>query len=497
MKKKWTRSGFLGRFAAAALLAAGLAACSGDDGQNGTPGKDADPAVTDNLQQQIDAIVKAANPETCVTCHTGSDPVARSGPAHQARYAQFYQDGVVVVKTGTMNLVAVGGNTTRLTFQMAKNGANFDCTKSTAFAIGSYWSQYDFSSKTFSSYLSLKPSASGISWNSSTNVCTFEKTYTSAGDLASVAAIAGNASAIVQIYGTDEILETNPAKRLTNGKYPFAGVMKIGNVDYSTASNVSGCENCHTRPFLKHAYIYGEVKENSTGQVTEFYTCKGCHTDTRNGGHQDWQILYDDPARYAEIVNGSPMTDAEKAKYAYKAKLMNDVHMSHNMEFGYPQSMASCVTCHANKLDQVLADSQFTKETCKSCHAVDTLAEKMRGTGTSFSHDTIIPTLPGLGDPAIPCTQCHGASGAPSIAKIHNGGYDPKIYSSTRRQVFRHLQGHGRCGYVDRQHAGDPVQRDGSHEPSWHCGTERDHADGTGRSVRLRLEGLPRRRARS
>ncbi len=144
MKKKWTRSGFLGRFAAAALLAAGLAACSGDDGQNGTPGKDADPAVTDNLQQQIDAIVKAANPETCVTCHTGSDPVARSGPAHQARYAQFYQDGVVVVKTGTMNLVAVGGNTTRLTFQMTKNGANFDCTKSTAFAIGSYWSQYDF-----------------------------------------------------------------------------------------------------------------------------------------------------------------------------------------------------------------------------------------------------------------------------------------------------------------------------------------------------------------
>ena len=45
------------------------------------------------------------------------------------------------------------------------------------------------------------------------------------------------------------------------------------------------------------------------------------------------------------------ITAAEKTKYAYKTRLMNDVHMSHAMEFAYPQSMKNCVTCHAGKLD--------------------------------------------------------------------------------------------------------------------------------------------------
>ncbi len=49
---------------------------------------------------------------------------------------------------------------------------------------------------------------------------------------------------------------------------------------------------------------------------------------------------------------------------------MNDVHMSHAMEFPYPQSMSSCVTCHEGKLDTVLADANFTVATCKSCHPV-------------------------------------------------------------------------------------------------------------------------------
>ena len=431
MKNNWTRSTFLRSVAGAALLALALSGCGSDgsDGAPGAPGKDADPAVSDSLQQQIDNIVQqtAANPETCVTCHVGSDPVARSGPMHQARYAEFYQDGVVKVVASSMALAANGTDATTLTFKMTKNGAPFDCTKKDAFAIGSYWAKYEVATKTFSSDVSLK---GNVAWDAATNVCTITKTYTSDADKASVAAIAAKANAIVQIYGTDEILETNPEKHITSGKYPFAGVMNIGTVDYSTAANVSGCENCHTRPFLKHTYIYGEVKENYTGQVTEFYTCKGCHYDERNGGHVDWQILYDDPDRYAEIVNGSPITDAEKAKYAYKAKLMNDVHMSHNMEFAYPQSMKNCVTCHKSKLDKALADSQFTKATCKSCHAIDNLGARMAA--ADFSHSTLIPQLPGLGEPATACTQCHVTGGAaPSIAKIHNGGYDPKIYTST------------------------------------------------------------------
>ena len=158
----------------------------------------------------------------------------------------------------------------------------------------------------------------------------------------------------------------------------------------------------------------------------EFYTCKGCHYDTRQGGHQDWQILKDNPARYAEIAAGSPMTDAEKAKYAYKAKLMNDVHMSHAMEFAYPMSMRNCVTCHAGKLDKVLADSKFQFETCQSCHAVDGMKKLM--SEAAFNHSAFIDNPSGAD-----CTLCHKSSGgvAPTFATLHVGGYDPRIYTST------------------------------------------------------------------
>ena len=99
---------------------------------------------------QIDAITKTANPETCVTCHTGDDPVVRSGANHQEIYKEFYQDGVV--KVSEMAFTTSGGNTAVLTFKMTKNGAPFDCTKSTAatsdFSIGSYWAEYDVATKT-------------------------------------------------------------------------------------------------------------------------------------------------------------------------------------------------------------------------------------------------------------------------------------------------------------------------------------------------------------
>ena len=38
---------------------------------------------------------------------------------------------------------------------------------------------------------------------------------------------------------------------------------------------------------------------------------------------------------------------------------MNDVHMSHAMEFPYPQSMSNCVTCHEGKLDTVLVGCEL------------------------------------------------------------------------------------------------------------------------------------------
>ncbi|OGA19936.1 MAG: hypothetical protein A3H32_16725 [Betaproteobacteria bacterium RIFCSPLOWO2_02_FULL_63_19] len=402
-----------------------LVGCSGSDGSAGPPGKDVDPAVVNDLTAKIDALSQGgANPETCVTCHKGSTPVARSGPMHQARYKEFYQDGVVKIVAGSIAIATNGTDTTTLTFKMTKNGANFDCRD--ADAIGSYYDPYDRATKRFTypgpSIMSLKPAASGITYDGAGG-CTFTKTFTSATDKAIVASLTAS-DGVVQIYGVDEILETNPAKHMNNGKYPFAGVLKIGAVDYSSAANVSGCEGCHTQPFLKHAYIYGKVTDNA-GAVTEFYTCKGCHSDARSGGHEFWQILKDDPARAAAINSGSALTDAEKTKYAYKTRLMNDVHMSHAMEFAYPQSMRNCVQCHAGKLDTVLADDKFKAETCRSCHSVDGLKSIM--SAATFNHSSFVDN-----PDSTDCTICHKASGgaAPSFKTIHLGGYDPKIYSA-------------------------------------------------------------------
>ena len=399
-----------------------LVGCSGSDGSAGPPGKDVDPAVVNDLTAKIDALSQGgANPETCVTCHKGSTPVARSGPMHQAKYKEFYQDGVVKIVAGSMAIATNGTDTTTLTFKMTKNGANFDCRD--ADSLGSYWAKYDAATKTYPDDLSLATSATKA--YDGAGGCTLTRKVTADADKARVAAITAGPG-IVQIYGTDEIVGSITAggRRVTQGKYPFAGVLKIGAVDYSTAANVSGCEGCHTQPFLKHGYIYGKVTDNA-GATTEFYTCKGCHYDQRNGGHQFWQILKDNPARAAEINSGSALTDAEKTKYAYKAKLMNDVHMSHAMEFAYPQSMRNCVQCHAGKIDTVLADDKFKAETCKSCHSVDGLKSIM--SAATFNHSSFVDN-----PDSTDCTICHKASGgaAPAFKTIHLGGYDPKIYST-------------------------------------------------------------------
>jgi len=330
-----------------------------------------------------------------------------------------------------MAIATSGVDTTVLTFKMTKDGAPFDCTKSGSdFSIGSYWAKYDAATRTFTNasgnaLWSLVPSSTTGSkaWDSATNVCTFTKKFTAAADLANVASIAAGEPGIVQIYGADEIIGrtdfATTGRRLTFGKYPFAGVLKIGTVNYSTAANVSGCENCHTKPFLKHGYIYGDV------EGLEFYVCKGCHIDTRDGGHVDWQILHDDPERYAAIAAGSPITPEEQAKYAYKTTLMNDAHMPHAMEFAYPVSMRNCVTCHEGKLDTVLADKNFQFATCQSCHAVDGTKEMM--SSAAFNHSAII------NDPASAnCALCHSASSgvAPTFSAVHNGGYWEPIYNA-------------------------------------------------------------------
>jgi OmcA/MtrC family decaheme c-type cytochrome len=113
---------------------------------------------------------------------------------------------------------------------------------------------------------------------------------------------------------------------------------------------------------------------------------------------------------------------------------MNDVHMSHAMEFPYPQSMSTCATCHEGKLDVVLSDANFTVETCKSCHPVTGAVAELKEGEEEPSYDTtklaLKTILPEGHDLASDCASCHSAEGvAPVFGEIHTG-YDKVIYAA-------------------------------------------------------------------
>lgn len=461
MKLKLVRFGT----AAAAAIALALAGCGGGGG-GGEPAPVPDtttpPPITSGVvtpTAQAVSLAATAGGEACSTCHSGDAPIARSGPGHQADYNQLYQNGVI--KVSNLALTSNAVDTTTLTFTLTKNGSALECTKTTdGFTTGSYYDTYNAATGKFSavSPLSLKPTTSGTSANgtisSAAGVCTFAKTFTSAADKALVAGIA-TADAVVQVYGADEVLEVNSAKHMNKARYPFGAVLRLGanmgaaTAPYVSAANVSGCENCHTVPFNKHAYIPGRIDDltgdptGAAGKTQDFYACKGCHSDERNGNDKFWQLLGEAKLADATTTAGKALrnhaaavdagteaiTAAESTKYAYKTRLMNDVHMSHAMEFAYPQSMRNCVTCHSGKMDDtsgIFKPANFRAETCISCHTVDGIQAKMKA--AAYTHSAIVADLTTL--KSTDCTSCHG-SFAPSFKTIHTGGYDPKIYSAT------------------------------------------------------------------
>ncbi len=348
-------------------------------------------------------------PESCVTCHP------EAGAKHQASYDDLYQDGVIQVTDLAYSFSAP--DTSVVTFNMTKNGAPFDARD--ADSLGIYFVPYTGTSFQF------EPPAERLSLLGD---LTYDgeggNTSTLAGDAPDVSDTPG----LIVLYGRDETIGTIPGTRVAQNRYPFAALLETGSgVDYVSAANVAGCEKCHTVPYLKHSYIYGQVNHDP---ATDFYTCKACHLDNGEGGHFEWQLLVDDPAFAADyIAHDTPLTAEQQAKYAYKTRLMNDVHMSHAMEFPYPQSMSNCVTCHEGKLDRILTDANFTVETCKSCHPVTGSEEY--GTSERALETIMPPEIHGSLDlNTVDCTSCHGeGKAAPAFSQIHTG-YDKAIYTA-------------------------------------------------------------------
>jgi len=378
--------------------------CTGDDGSTGATGATGPPG------QDGQDLVSTAKPETCAVCHP------EAGDQHQSFYDALYQGGVIKVTNLAYQFVT--DNTDVVTFTMKKNGVDIDCTKVTNLNL--YFAPYDNTGR-----FQFNPVADRLAIKG-------KLVYGGAGLCTSTNPSSDNVSlltkdGVIVMYGYDGLVGTLPPSRVRQINYPYAALLETGTpgaVDYVSAANVSGCEKCHTVPYLKHGNILGQVNDNA---ATDFITCKACHLDNGEGGHQVWQLLVDDTPRAGELWAIAPgdveseMTPAELAKYAYKTRLMNDVHMSHAMEFEYPQSMGNCNTCHAGKLNVIFADNNFVLETCKSCHPVTGSAQAEKPQGALA--DIVPHTLTGR-------ENCYGCHAGQFSAVTGHTGYDKKIYAT-------------------------------------------------------------------
>jgi OmcA/MtrC family decaheme c-type cytochrome len=194
--------------------------------------------------------------------------------------------------------------------------------------------------------------------------------------------------------------------------------------EYVSAANVSGCVKCHGNPYFKHGYRAAEV-----AGIPDFSACKTCHYSGRNGFLADLQYMVDDPLAWA--TGEDPIAD-----YTYEGSIMNDTHMSHGMEFPYPQSMQGCNTCHEGKISTILADTNFTGEVCQSCHPVQGINAHP---GELYNQPHRAPALEYLWtrgadlsfhDITSNCQGCHGAGVSSSFTAYHSG-YDVNIYDAT------------------------------------------------------------------
>ncbi len=360
-------------------------------------------------------VTVATEPESCATCHEGA------GEKHQASYDELYQDGAIIVTDLAYKFSSPSTHT--VTFKMTMNGEPYDGTA--ADSLGLYFVPYTGTAFQF------EPAAGRLG-------LTGDITYDGKGGHTSVLVgegsqyetNLGNVDGLIVLYGRDGVVGRLPARiRLT--KYPFAALLETGGgVDYVSAANNAGCEKCHSVPYLKHGYIYAQVDHDPSN---DFYTCKACHLDNGEGGHYEWQLLVEDPELAVEWLHSdedsSIFTADQLEQLAYTTSLMNDVHMSHAMEFPYPQSMSNCITCHEGKLDLVLTEDNFNVETCKSCHPVTGSEEY----GTAeLALKTILPSPihDDLDLNTADCASCHGeGSGFGEFSDIHSG-YDEIIYTA-------------------------------------------------------------------
>jgi OmcA/MtrC family decaheme c-type cytochrome len=390
------------------FLFAGVLALAGCSGENGAPGAPGAPGTNGTDGQDL---TRTAAFESCAGCHEDA------GSSHQAVYNQYKDESnLKVTINGVESVINTDGvtYTSKMTFTITnKDGspysdlAGLDQKRYIA-------NKYDSATRQF-----ITPEITYANPTSTGTAGQFSVTSATA----TFAPETSNAQAYV--YVADGALASEGMtlySDVSNAGLAFGDV-----ATYESTANVAACEKCHGTPYLKHGYRAAKV-----AGLPDFAACKACHLDDKAGGHQGWQLLVDDPAAYA--AQNGVLTDAQKAKYPYKRSVMNDTHMSHAMEFAYPQSMANCATCHEGKLAAVLTDANFTLTTCKSCHPVTGSAEyadakrapSLKKVLPDDFHDSF-DLYAGTTD----CSGCHRVGGlaATKVFSALHSGYDKKIYA--------------------------------------------------------------------
>ena len=393
----------------------------GNDGATGPAGPAGPPGEPSNPSPGLDTA--AVEPETCVICHGAVDQTE-----HQSIYNAYKDadstlaltiDGVASVDNGD------GTFDSTVTFTITQNGAPYtdvdglpSLDQKRFYAV-----TYDPATATFDNSVSF----------SNPVVTATAGTFTAT---AAAISYAPENAADGEVYGViaKGVLETE-GMELYGDVANAALTLGAGNAaTYASPANVAGCEKCHGTPYRKHGY-----REAQVAGLGDFAACKSCHYDTRDGHDTDWQRIVSNPEGYA---NSDPLSAAETTTYAYQAKVMNDVHMSHSMEFPYPQNMSNCATCHEGKLNIIQADENFTAATCKSCHPVTSTVDA----GGEAIHDHAAPSLQQLWEEKgvqnftahknvqANCYVCHNSTDPDAIAGsasfgVLMPGYDPVIYA--------------------------------------------------------------------
>jgi OmcA/MtrC family decaheme c-type cytochrome len=424
-------------------LAFSMGGCSGDDGKDGADGRDGidgqdgqDAPVPSAVQAAIDT----AQVESCGTCH------GDAGAYHQAEYDKYAEDNNPNALTMTFDdldvVAAVGGGfDLTLDFSIWKNGAPYIDpigARPSFDSLSIYVAEYDSATGEF--YNSAGGFAFGLS--ASNAASNGDGTYTLVQNVPVNPTTFGGGAIMGRLV--DGLLDTeddnyapSDGRRVQMYADNAAASWLIGDMAaFDSPANVDACAACHGTPYRKHG--------NSPGMVAgapDFTYCRGCHNDTANGGHKEWQQEQDDALTWAtDGLAGA--TQEQLDRWDYKRTLLNDVHMSHAMHLPYPQSMGTCNTCHEGKLAQVLDNSNFTWETCQSCHVLEGIGSwPDDGTGDPEQYNQAHrpPAFAYLWqrdadltfhDLTLDCQGCHGAGVAREFSEYHNG-FDPHIYDDT------------------------------------------------------------------